>query len=393
MMIKSIWIDNFKSLVDFRLEFAKFSCLVGLNGSGKSTVLQAIDFLSQLMRGDIDEWLKYRQWDSADINSKLTKKSNIDFEIVLEHEVFGHIVWGGSFNRSSMRCTHELIEINGIGVLRVKDQHCFIDTTLKNFEDDPNNKPIDLSLTDFPVVFEYQGSILSQLKDTQVDSRLQEFKLWILKIESLDLLSPELIRTRTKAAKGRLGLGGEKLAAFIHESGKDSKDKLKNNLEKVYSQLASIETRSLPTGFKELEVIEHFGKQKLKSSTRHINDGLLRLMAIFSQIESDKHFLLFDEIENGINPELIEFLIDQLVNAPAQVLVTTHSPMILNYLEDDVAKQGVIYLYKNKQGMTRAVKLFDLPSMAAKLQFMGPGEAFVDTDLTRLYQEVESLNA
>jgi hypothetical protein len=290
-----------------------------------------------------------------------------------------------------MRCTQELIEINGVDVLRVKDQNCFIDNTWKIFEDDPN--PVDLSLSGFPVVFEYQGSILSQLKDTQVDSRIQEFKLWILKIESLDLLSPELIRTRTKAARGRLGLGGEKLAAFIHESGKDSKDKLKNNLEKVYAQLASIETRSLPTGFKELEVVEHFGKQKLKSSTRHINDGLLRLMAIFSQIESDNHFLLFDEIENGINPELIEFLIDQLVNAPAQVLVTTHSPMILNYLEDDVAKQGVIYLYKNKQGMTRSVKLFDIPSMAAKLQFMGPGEAFVDTDLTRLYQEVESLNA
>lgn len=49
-MIKSIKIDNFKSLVDFKLDFAKFTCLVGLNGSGKSTVLQAMDFLSQLMQ-------------------------------------------------------------------------------------------------------------------------------------------------------------------------------------------------------------------------------------------------------------------------------------------------------------------------------------------------------
>jgi predicted ATPase len=116
-------------------------------------------------------------------------------------------------------------------------------------------------------------------------------------------------------------------------------------------------------------------------------------MAILTQLESDNDFLLFDEIENGINPEVIEYLIDHLVNARHQVLVTTHSPMILNYLEDKIARQGVIYLYKNSQGMTRSIKLFDIPSMAKKLQFMGPGEAFVDTDLTRLYQEVESLNA
>ena len=79
-MIKSVWVDNFKSLVDFELELAKFNCVVGLNGSGKSTVLQALDFVSQLMVGDIDDWLKLRHWKSADLNSKLTKKSNIYFK-------------------------------------------------------------------------------------------------------------------------------------------------------------------------------------------------------------------------------------------------------------------------------------------------------------------------
>jgi AAA15 family ATPase/GTPase len=73
-MITSIKIDNFKSLVDFELQLSKFNCLVGLNGAGKSTVLQAIDFLSQLIKGDITGWLKERQWDKGDLNSKLTKK-------------------------------------------------------------------------------------------------------------------------------------------------------------------------------------------------------------------------------------------------------------------------------------------------------------------------------
>lgn len=43
-MVKSVWFDNFKSLVDFKIELAKFNCVVGLNGMGKSTLLQVLDF-------------------------------------------------------------------------------------------------------------------------------------------------------------------------------------------------------------------------------------------------------------------------------------------------------------------------------------------------------------
>ena len=83
-MITNIHIDNFKSLVDFRVRFTKFSCLVGLNGAGKSTVLQAMDFLSQLMRGDLDSWLSERSWAKADLNSKLSARLNIEFEVTLQ---------------------------------------------------------------------------------------------------------------------------------------------------------------------------------------------------------------------------------------------------------------------------------------------------------------------
>jgi len=403
-MLKSIWIDNFKSLVDFDLELSKFNCLVGLNGSGKSTVLQAMDFLSQLMVGNVDEWLKQRHWESADLNSKLTKKSNIDFKIVVDFPEFGEVTWEGSVNRGSLHCTQESIKVKNNVLFRVDNGVCMM---RKPYDLDKGaliteTFPIDFVnvtyLTDkfstkkFSVVFEYQGSILSQLKDKQTNQLLQALKSSVIQIRSLDLLSPELLRSRTKTSAGKLGLGGERLSAFIHESGKEGKEKLKQSLSRVYEQLESIDTRSLRSGWKQLEITEQFEGQTLKSTARHINDGLLRLMAVLAQLDREEaEFLLFDEIENGINPELIEFLIDHLVKASHQVLVTTHSPMILNFLDDEVALDAVIYLYKNQQGFTRSIKFFDIPSMAKKLQFMGVGEVFVDTDLTVLYQEIESL--
>lgn len=392
-MIKSISIDNFKSLVSFKLELSKFTCLVGLNGAGKSTVLQAMDFLSQLMSGDLDDWLKQRQWDSADINSKLTSKSNIDFEVVVSNDAFGDLTWSGSINRKSLHCTKERVEIDNTVYLRVDDAYCSITKlrSISNFPEQLSDFEVSSTPERFPIVFEYQGSILSQLKETQINPVLLALKESIAEIRSLDLLSPELLRSRTKSAEGRLGLGGQKLSAFIHESGKSVKEKLKNELMGVYSQLDLIETKSLRSGWKQLEITEKFGNQKLKTTARHMNDGMLRLMAVLAQLEAGSEFLLFDEIENGINPELIEYLIDHLVNADHQILVTTHSPMILNFLDDDIAKKGVTYLYKSEKGHTKSVRLFDIPSMAKKLDFMGPGEVFIDTDLTNLYKEIATI--
>jgi ABC-type multidrug transport system ATPase subunit len=114
-------------------------------------------------------------------------------------------------------------------------------------------------------------------------------------------------------------------------------------------------------------------------------------MAILAQTATEHSLLLFDEIENGVNSELIEQFLDWLVDAHQQVLVTTHSPMILNYLEDDVARAGVQYLYKTPEGYTRSIPFFSIPSLAHKLEVMGPGEAFIDTQLSRLPEEIASM--
>jgi len=125
---------------------------------------------------------------------------------------------------------------------------------------------------------------------------------------------------------------------------------------------------------------------------RHSSDGMLRVLAILTQLSTEYGFILFDEIENGINPELIEKLMDTLVDASRQnlqqIMVTTHSPMILNYLEDEVAEESVILIYKTPEGLTRNKRFFEIPMLKEKLQIMGPGEAFADTHLVDLVKKL-----
>lgn len=374
LSLVNIKANNFKSLVDFSLPFSKFNCLVGLNGSGKSTVLQFIDFLSQQVSGDIDEWLDSRQWSARDLNSTLTKQSNITFTVELSYSG-KPVIWEGSFNRTELFCTAEKITWGGKTLLNVADGKFSLPTE-------------DLQA---PITFAYQGSILSQLRENQLPKELVAFKTFFNELNALDMLSPEMLRDQHISGK-TLGAGGKMLSSFISNMTKEEKANLVATLKELYPSLVKVDaTVQKSAGTVRLEIEEKFGEKSIKTEARHINDGLLRFMAIFAQLTKKQSALLLDEIENGVNPELIEKLVDSLVEANTQVVVTTHSPMILNYMEDDVARAGVVYLYKNAQGATQAIRLFDIPSMQRKLKFMGPGEAYEDTILENLAPEAATV--
>ena len=389
MRIQRITVDNFKSLVDFRIDLAKFNCLIGLNGSGKSTVLQFIDFLSQQVRGDLSGWLRERKWRPNDLGSRLTAKKNIEFSVDLMDDSGQTAEWYASFNPVQMCCTHERISI-GNASLDVRGGEVHVN---EQFPSPPGTH--SGSGSSQPVSFTYQGSILSQLRESTLPAPLVEFKKFFQNVKSLDLLSPEYLRQRTREAAGSLGLGGQKLSAFLHELGVDKCRALAARLGFVYPQLATLRAKPLRSGWKQLEITESYHGEEssgiFTTEARHINDGMLRLIAVLAELQTDDRFVLFDEIENGINPELVEFVLDALISAEQQVLVTTHSPMILNYLEDDVAKDGVLYLYKTRHGNTQAIPFFSIPSLEKKLSVMGPGEAFVDTDLIALGDEIAAM--
>jgi predicted ATPase len=405
MKIKYIKVDNFKSLVNFDLVLSKFNCLVGLNGSGKSTVIQLFDFLSQQFRGDLSGWLKKRQWEPSDLNSKLTRKQNISFEILLSHVDIDFvdepikIKWSASFNRQTLRCTAERVEWNEFLLLKVEDgdyQISTLDIQIKEVHDfeegDVWNESYQFRKSVFSgeIIFDYQGSVLSQIEESQLPKELRELKKFFIDLHALDLLAPELLRQRTRDAVNSLGLGGEKLSAFLHEIGEAKRVSIQAKLAKVYPRFRHLDILSLRSGWKSLTVQEQFGDMIIKSEARHVADGFLRMLAVFAQLSKEQSFLLLDEIENGVNPELIEFLVDELVGAIPQVLITTHSPMVLNYLEDEIAIEGVIYIYKAKNGATQAIRLFDIPSMREKLTVMGAGEVYEDTLLTQLNEEIIS---
>lgn len=352
-----------------------------MNGSGKSTVLQALDFVSQLMKGRIDDWLTKREWTAADLNSKPNKAIIIEIEATFLFEDGNTVVWEAHFNRSKLYCTSERISHNDLEILVVKNNK-FTLPQLANQEE---------------ISTIYQGSFLSALNLKGSAFRplkyMIEIRDFLKSISSLELLAPNLLRKRARTTDNGIGTGGEKLSVFLGDLSDEKHAHLLNLLKTFYPKIVDFKISNLRSGWKQLTITEDFEGHKVESEARHMNDGLLRILAILAQTQTAPSMLLLDEIENGMNQELVEKLVNVLLTARTQLIVTTHSPLILNYLPDDIAKKSVQLIYKSKDGATQIRRFFDIPRIAGKLDLMGAGDAFIDTNLIDLAQECHELDS
>lgn len=374
-MIRRIRVRNFKSLGEMTLPLGKFSCLIGMNGAGKSTVLQALDFISQIMIGQIQEWLDHRGWLVHDLNCKLRKESNITFAVDYLSSSGQLLSWIGIFNRTSLRCTSESLFIDGVKSFQSSSQDF-------RLEGGPKRE----------IPFVFQGSLLSVLKDSELPAPILEFREAMRRTRSLELLSPQLMRKSARSSDTDIGSGGEKLAGYLATIKGEPRARLLELLRQFYPRLEDFRITNQRAGWKKLSVVEKFSDHKLETEAMHMSDGLLRILAVLAQSGSDRSLILLDEIENGINQEIVEKLVDALVTCPQQILVTTHSPLVLNFLSDKVARESVLFIYRTPLGESRIRHFFEIPRIAEKLNFMGPGDAFVDTDLDALTQTCVELD-
>jgi len=365
-MITRIKVKNFKSLADFEIAgLSRFTCLIGLNGSGKTTLLQFLDFVRALLQGRIKEWFDQYRWDTADIITFGSPKRSIEFEIDVMDSGDTQ-TWFARFNIQEMRCTQESLVMKHQDGTTV-DVAFYAENKLKLYG---NDYPL-------PPNFKQQGSIFSILHP------LPAAPAEIFASKTFGVLDPSSIAqsTQTKAGIKNIEVksDGYGLVGFISQLPENLQNDLFEKLQEFYPAVKHHKIRKQHFGWKNLLLNE---LENAYFDASHLSYGTLRLLVILSQYYSANACLIFDEIENGINQELIEKLLTLLQNFNGkQVLVTTHSALVLNYLSDKAAKDSVVFLYKDSSGYTHAVKFFEIPQIAKQMEFMAPGQIMSQTKL------------
>lgn len=379
-MLTSLEIDNFKSLCKFKVDFSPLTVLIGNNSSGKSSVLHAIGLLMHFAEGNLTEYLIIRNWTPSELKSKCypASKRNISFSATFFLENSFNLKWDFTLtakketdNLYSVR--EKIIDQNSEKILLVRETKR---TSWYDF-----TEGADVSFPDIQLY----GSMLSLIDiDDKTEKRFPQLcslKKFIKGIKSFEMLSPDKMKRTSRNDAADLGIGGERLGAFLHSLNKDQRQRIDSKVREFYPFLDSVLTSRKRYGHVHLQINELYEEIGLSTiNSNYISDGLLRIIALASlcELNKDTTALLLDEIEDGINPGLAADLIKYIngigEKSNKQIFVTTHSPIMLNYFNKD----SIVFLWKDKDGITVADKMFESPEMLEHLRFMNPGEVWLN---------------
>lgn len=100
----------------------------------------------------------------------------------------------------------------------------------------------------------------------------------------------------------------------------------------------------------------------------NISDGTLRLLAMITALYGGSSLVVLEEPENCIHPYLLETFMQLVRDSPSQVLITTHSPYLLDHV-----KPEEVYLV-GKEGLeTKVKKLSTTSEMERVKRFLEEG--------------------
>jgi len=416
-MLKKLTIRNFKAITDMTISFTPMTVLIGENASGKSTILQALDFLRSSAFRDIPEYLREKGLNFEELKSQLNGGQNKPIEFISIYEFLigekkQELSWylqidqtrGNWLIKEKMMNLSTSEEIYSRGIEKDGSMTAREPNTVYGAPQAVVHSINELNL---------QASWLKYFSGTAHEQLLKPLMDYLSGSVLYGLLSPDSMRKGNgQTLLESIGINGINLAACIHNMTPYEREQLDKTISKLVDYRVEIKTADV--GRIELYIEEEFCSTVTRINKDHISDGLLRIIAfaVISFMEStialateDDDYLvtedgdtivvqkregliLLDEIENGINPYLTERIILSLRNlvdeSDRQVIMTTHSPVMLN----DFRPEEIVFLWRDKYGSVHAKEFFDTEEMREALSFLNPGEIWEnygkDTILTKL---------
>ena len=395
-MLKQVTIKGFKGITDLTLNLDKINVLIGINSSGKTTILQALDLLANCVSRDVSEYLKDKNWKVSDIKSQISKSSLLSYNALFEFEENGNpflLIWQIEFkliSATSVNLTKEsILKVNG----KWNKAYCNIDKQQKLFE---NAIPL-YTYRDGIVIYEAfhdqkaknqesefylsLGSSGLKIIDFAGNKDICLLKEFLKHTTNFETLAAENMRRSSRGTTEDIGIGGKQLAAFIKQMNPQQKEDYTKIVHSILNSMDSIDayTKGTP-GWVELFINEKFGSNDIKVRPYHISDGTLRILAFVALLNTqyDLGLLMLDEIENGLNPyittKIVELLYEFTSQTRHQLLLSTHSSLML----DDFKPEDIIYVYRDNDGRIKAKKVFNTKKIKTFLDYMSPGEIWIN---------------
>jgi predicted ATPase len=348
-MIKRLYVDNFKSLVNFDLPLQDLTLLLGPNGVGKTSVLDVAFALRQLLAGiakvtargvfptsTLTRWQK-RNMQVFELDATLEGK-DYRYRLEVEHDP----------TNGRARVELEQLELSGAPLFR------FRHGDVQLYRDNHSSGPTFGA--------DWSESALARIPPRHDNTHLTRFLDFMQKVIVCGLY-PASFAAESSTEDAVLQRDAGNFAAWYRHLLLERQDlipEFTKALQEVVAGFRGIRMEKVGLDTRALMVMFDQHGQKYELRLDEISDGQRALVALYSlvRLASGQGYTLFlDEPDNyvalaEIQPWLIE-LADACGGNVPQAVLCSHHPELIDYLGADC---GVL-LEREISGVTRAKAL------------------------------------
>lgn len=389
--IQGVRVKNFKALADVKMgrlwndqkatPLTPITAVIGKNGTGKSSLMDAFGFLSDCLKGGVESACDAEGRGGFDKIYSSGSKGPIEFEIYYKE------------SRSSRPMTYELsIDLD-------KDHRPFVlhERLRQRRKGQKRGRPFSFLILDKGEGRVWKGDAdgiqekemsTESLEESSESEAVSMSDKRLLGIATLGTLKahPRIAAFRKfmegwylsyfvpdaarripfSGAQAKLNRHGDNLGNVIQFMEREYPKQFKQVLDKISHKIPGVEridTVKTPDG----RLLIRFNNQGFKDPfyAQQMSDGTLKVFAYLMMLAdpSPSPFICIEEPENGVYHKLLEAFVSELreqtekgKNSP-QIFITTHQP----YLVDALSPEEVWVLEKQENGFSKITRVSDIP--------------------------------
>jgi predicted ATPase len=333
MRLQSVRIRNFKAIVDSKvLKLGPLTVFVGHNGSGKSSVIEALETYQSIARDGLDlamqRWLgiEHVRHKGVEVGERAGKLMNpVAFDLRI----------GASFKHA----THVETAINNDAAAN----RMYIEREAVSHPDKTEKSRTQWYTTDRAFV-PGQSAFAASGRDWDfaVAQHIMSWQFMTLQPERMGLPVPQ----QRTGGRVRLAKDGNNIADYLLDIQRLDDQLKTNTMEGIVNTMAYVlpyarDLQASLTSELERKAYLQLTEGKFKVPGWMLSSGTLRVLALLATLRHPQPppLLLIEEIENGLDPRSIHLLVEEIrtavLSGATQVVMTTHSPYLLDLLKLD----------------------------------------------------------
>ncbi|MEH2440849.1 AAA family ATPase [Nostoc sp.] len=329
-MLKRIYIDNFRGLVNFEMNFDSINLFLGGNGAGKSTVFEVLRKIQIFISGDekvegIFKSADCTRWQTLQLQRFELEISgnggNYKYEFAIRH------------HQDKSHVEYERLWFNNQALMKSDEDE------IKIFQDDYE----EVVKTSLPSRFQLVGSLLYLFTVDSDSTKLAWFTKRMQRFIIVQII-PSLMLDGSEKEEIHLTSRMENFVSWYRYISQDQGKvaELMNVLKDVLDGFVSFKFEQFSENYRTLKLRFSTDKDRTKIIDyrfSELSDGQKVIIALYTILyctESEDYTLCIDEPESflalpEIQPWLIQ-LYDFCIDGKIQALLISHHPVLINYL-------------------------------------------------------------